>query len=184
MVKEAKWAFDETDRRWAEFVKREATDIQMDPVLNSLRLAVGAQEALLNEMILEIDAHVLRSPIEGQVTRIMATPGDFLQAGTLVVQVSPTRTDRVVAYLREDASHVDLVGSRVVVRRKSATASRNEDLEGEVVSLSAVINELPLRSTTTSANNQTWGREVVIVLKDGPILMPGEAVTIRFGSSF
>jgi len=182
VVARARRAYEDADRRWLEFAERPAASVHFDEVLTPLRLAgeVGAQR--LEEIVRRIDAHVIRSPIEGQVTQVFARPGERLAAGAPLVEVSATRTGRVVAYLPERSAMSLGVGDRVMIRCVAPAKEVQQIFEGTVQSLASVIEEAPPRYRLLP-NRPVWGRGLVVALNGGATLMPGEAVNIHTSSA-
>lgn len=171
-----KQAFDEADLRWNAFLARQDVTALYDPVLTPLRLAVEVRRHDLDETVRRINAHVLRAPTDGQVTILLARAGDSVQVGTPLVAISPTSTNRVLAYLPEDIVHSTHIGSPVAVRRFTADPA---EFKGRVVGLSAVVSEAPLRFRTIPGS-PVWGRGLLVNLDEGVQLLPGEAVRIAF----
>ena len=84
-----KTAFDEADQRWFRFTQREDVATTFEPVLTPLRLSIEVRRRDLEEVVRRIDAHVLRAPIDGQVTGLLARAGDTIRAGDPLAMVSP-----------------------------------------------------------------------------------------------
>ena len=179
VLERKKRVFEQADRRWVEYVERSGLEIPFDPILMPLRLAVEAGERDLEELVLQIDNHVLRSPIDGQVTLLAARVGDRVQAGVPLVAVSPMLTNEVVAYLPERMVASARVGAPVSVRCVAPADGLHRECTGTVISLSATVTEAPPRHWMLP-NYPVWGRGLVVALSDGVHLIPGEAVRIAF----
>ena len=179
VIARKKEAFEESDRRWIQYVEHESVEMSYDPVLTPLRLAVDVRERDLEEVVRRIDAHVLRSPIEGQVTGLLAHAGDNVGADPTLplVTISPTSTNLVVAYLPERTALAAEVGTPVSVRCLATAAGRRRQYPGTVVSVSATVTEAPPRYRPTPTY-PVWNRGLVVALNNGVRLIPGEAVTI------
>ncbi len=176
-LKRKRLAYEEADRRWADYVRREAVAVPYEPVLTPLRLTVEVRKRELQELVHHIDAHVLRSPIEGQVTDLGARTGDHVLPGSVLVMVSPTSTNRVVAYLPEQAALSTQVGTLVRVTPLANPTDARREYTGKTISLSAAITEAPLRHRTVSTLPM-WGRSMVVELTGDAYLLPGEAVAL------
>ena len=172
-------AFEEADRRWSRYVEHEEVATAYEPVLTPLRLAIDVRERDLQEIVLRIDAHVLRTPVDGQVTTLLAHAGERVQAGTALVTISPTFTSRVVAYLPESAVLLAEVGAPVSVNCLAAADDGQREYPATIVSLSATVDEAPARYRWLPAY-PIWGRGLVAALNDNARLIPGEAVEIAF----
>ena len=179
VLERKKQVFERADRRWVEYVERDGLEIPFEPVLTPLRLAVEAGEHDLEQLVFQIDNHVLRSPIDGQVTLLAARAGDRVQAGVPLVAVSPTLTNEVVAYLPDRMVASAGVGAPVSVHCLAPADDRRRECTGTVVSLSATVTEAPPRHRVLP-NYPVWGRGLVVALNDGVRLIPGEAVHIAF----
>ena len=175
----SKEAFEEADRRWAEYTQHAEVANAYEPALTPLRLAVEVRRRDLEEVVRQIDMHVLRAPIDGQVTTLLAHVGDHVQPGATLATVSPTSTNLVVAYLPEQMALATNVGAPVSVDCAAMSGDGPRRYAGTVVSMSAAVAQLPQRCWPTPTY-PTWGRGLVVALSDNARLMPGEAVTVRF----
>jgi len=182
VLEQKKSAFNEADRRWSRYMEHAQVATAYEPVLVPLRLAVDVRERDLQEIVRRIDAHVLRAPIDGQVTTLAARVGDHVQAGSLLVLISPTSTNRVVAYLPEPAALSARVGAPVSVNCLAGADDRRREYPGTIVSLSATVNEAPPRFRQIPTYPM-WGRGLVVALSDDVRLIPGERVTISLSDT-
>jgi multidrug resistance efflux pump len=174
-----KTAFEDTDRRWRDYVDQYGVTTKHDPVLDPLRLAVEVRSRDLTEVVRRIDAHVLRAPISGQVTSLPVRPGDHLVAGTLLAQISPDATHQIVAYLPERLALATDVGAPVRVRCLADVAGGRREYLGTVVRVSASVTEAPPRFRSIPTY-PVWGRGIIIALAENIRLVPGEATAISF----
>ncbi len=181
VIARKKQAFEEADRRWSRYMYRPDVTVAHEPVLTPLRLSIDVREQDLLEIVRQIDAHVLRAPFAGQVTMLGADAGDRAEPGMPLVTVSPTSTNHITAYLPERVGFLPEPGTPVLVRCVTSAGGRLREYPGSVVRLSAAITEAPLRYRRMP-DSPVWGRGLVVALKDGATLVPGEAVAIRFGS--
>jgi multidrug resistance efflux pump len=172
-----KKAFEDADRRWFQFTQREDLTVPYDSTLTPVRLAADVREKELEELVLRIDSHVLRSPVEGQISALYAAAGDRVLAGDPLLAISPTETQRVVVYLPEKQALAMRVGDSVSVHPVASTTGRPPGHPAKVVSLSAVVAEAPLRYRKVPTW-PVWGRAMVVSVEDDARLMPGEAVRV------
>ncbi|MCK4660096.1 MAG: HlyD family efflux transporter periplasmic adaptor subunit [Phycisphaerae bacterium] len=177
VIKRAKKALEAANSRWIEFVEREGMDVALEPVLAPLRLAIEVRQRDLDDLMLQIDIHVLRSPIDGQVTFLAAHPGDRVEAGAPLVVVSPTSTGMVVAYLSEPTVLSARVGDPVQVRCLATVDGLHREYAGTIARLADTITETPPRYREFPTY-PVWGRGLVVALEEGVRLVPGEAVRI------
>jgi multidrug resistance efflux pump len=174
-----KHAFEEADQRWFRFAERDDVAAACDPVLTPLRLAIDVRQQDLEEIVRRIDSHVLRAPIDGQVTSLLAHAGDRVEAGDPLVKVSPNTTTRVVAYLPERVILTARVGAPVTVNCLADAGGRRRAYPGTIIHLSATVDEAPLRYRQIPTR-PVWGRGLIARLDEDVCLLPGEAVTIAF----
>ncbi len=172
-------AFDDADQRWFRYRDSRTGPVEFDVVLTPLRLAVEVRQRELNELVYQIDAHVLRAPIDGQVSKLFAHAGDRVQAGSPLLRISPTATDRAILYLPEHQAGLAAVGMPVSVRRLASIGGSRILLAGRITSLAPAIDEVPLRYRL-APDRPEWGRAAVVALDDGVLLMPGEAISVSF----
>ena len=131
----------------------------------------------LDEIVRRIDTHILRAPIDGQVTAMLAHAGDYVQAGAMLATVSPVTTNRVTAFLPEQLALSTRVGALVTVYRLASAERPQRAFPGTIVSLSATVSEAPLRHRRIPTY-PVWGRGLTVSLSDDAQLIPGEAVTL------
>ena len=170
-------AYREADRRWDRYRTRADVVTTYDPVLTPLRLAIDVRSNDLDEIVRRIDTHVLRAPIDGQVTAMSAHPGDYVQAGATLATISPITTNRVTAYLPEQLARSTRVGAPVTVYRLASVERQGRGFPGTIVGLSATVSEAPLRHRRIPTY-PVWGRGLTVSLNGDAHLIPGEAVTL------
>lgn len=177
LIERTKQAFDESDRRWFAHRDAQTEPVPHDAVLTPLRLAVEVRRRELDELVDQIDSQVLRAPIPGQVVALFAHAGDRVQAGSPLVQISPSETDRAILYLPERQAGLAAVGMPVQVERVASLAGTRALLTGHVESVAAIIGEVPIRHRV-DPNRPEWARAVVIAVDEDVTLMPGEQVSV------
>lgn len=178
-LKRMKKAFEEADQRWFTFNDRQQEPVDYESVLTPIRMAADVREKEIHELIFRIDQHALRAPVRGQITAVLVEPGDRVLAGEPLITISPTATDRVVAYLPEDKTRIVYLGEPVRVYPLAGGVGGRQGVPGTVLSVADSVTEAPLRFRKVP-NWPVWGREVVVALADDMTLMPGEAVSLRF----
>lgn len=174
-----KKAFKEADERWFSFTDRQQQPIDYESVLTPIRMAADVREKEIEELIFRIDQHVLRAPVRGQVTAVFVEPGDRVLAGEPLITISPTATDRVVAFLPEDRTRIVYLGEPVRVFPIGGGLAGRQGMQGKVLSVADAVTEAPARFRKMPTW-PVWGREVIVALSDEVTLMPGEAVSLRF----
>lgn len=174
-----KKAFKEADERWFAFTDAQQDPVDYESVLTPIRLAADVREREIRELVFRIDQYVIRSPARGQITAIYVEPGDRVLAGEPLVNISPTATNRVVAFLPPERSKFVYLGEPVRVFPVAATNEQSRQVQGAVLSVADAITEAPIRFRKMPSW-PIWGREVIVTLSNDATLMPGEAVTLRF----
>lgn len=181
VIERKKKSFEDADRRWYAFSMQPGMVIDSESMLTPLRLAIDVRQHELEELIRQIDACVVRSPLEGQVTALSMHNGERVMEGDVLAMISPVAASLVVAYLPENKCTNVSVGTSVALVPVSPRANRHVRAGGTVVSMSAIVSEAPIRFRTMPAV-PFWGREVIIALATENSLLPGEALQIRLGA--
>ena len=139
------------------------------------RWQIVAAERRLDEIGARLNRLELRSPIEGQVTQLESTPGEWLEAGQQVLRISPTSTSEVHVWTDVQVARRSQVGQPATVRR--ATGER---LPALITSVS--VERLPLpRALWYRSDIREWGYLVRVHLQ-GEELTPGEPVRVSLRS--
>ncbi len=151
----------------------ETVDVVTAPLQHELSMIERRLEQLRGQR----DALVLRAPTSGIVSTIWARPGEVVGAGLPVVTLVGDRAERVVACATEEQAWAVEVGQAVTLHGRGGGGGT--PLRGHVVALGPVVNQMPLRCRR-SANELTWGRDVVVLVDDAAPIVPGQAFSLRF----
>lgn len=181
VIERTKKSFEDADRRWYAFSLQPGIVIDSESVLTPLRLAIDVRQHELEDLVRQIDACVLRSPLGGQVTALSMHTGERVMEGDVLAVISPVAASLVVAYLPEDKCTTVSVGTPVTLFPVSPRANRHVRAGGTVVSMSAIVSEAPIRFRSMPAV-PFWGREVIIALANPNSLLPGEALQVKLGA--
>lgn len=154
----------------------EVSDAALAALTTSERADLKELESLLKNCTL------IASDTGGVVESVDKLEGDFVPAGTSVVQVVAD-AGRIVAFLPQDQIANIKVGSPVWV---TAAHNRKEMYEAKVISIGARIHSL-LDPTSSMRNSRVYGRNVTVSLpeevraasKDAPLMIPGETLIIH-----
>jgi len=145
-------------------------------VLRPLQEAIEVESRRLGEIEIQRASLVLRSPVVGQVTRILCRKGQSVVPGEPIVVIAERSVREIVAYLAErDGRRVH----KDTPVRVASQAEPNRVVESVVVRVSPTIEALPAR-LWTHPNVPDYGRAVVIANSPAMHLMPGELVGVRF----
>lgn len=180
LLEKLKQTYEDTDKRWFAYKDHGDVSLPYDTALTPIRLAAEVRERELQELVYRIDEHVLRAPLDGQVTALYAKSGDHVLAGAPLVAISPVQTQRLVAYLPESETFAVQVGDRVTVQPIASASGRAKSYPATVESLSATVAEAPPRFRNVPTY-PVWGREMVVRINTDSYVMPGEGVKITFG---
>jgi multidrug resistance efflux pump len=148
----------------------------MDPILQPLREAIEVESRRLDEIDLRRQAMVLRSPVTGQVSEILARRGQSVSPGDPIVVVAEGSVREIVAYLSEDDGREIAPSTPVMVSTRGAGGTVSESV---VIRVGPAIQELPPR-LWRNPRRPDYGRAVVIAAVPGMQLTPGELVNIKF----
>ncbi|MBI1944096.1 MAG: HlyD family efflux transporter periplasmic adaptor subunit [Deltaproteobacteria bacterium] len=166
------------DQRLAEW-KKGHTGSTDDARTGPERASVRAQEERLRQLRAEKDAHILRAPITGRVSAVLAVVGAALAAGEVAVRVQDDSARTATAWVDEQGAGKVAVGDRVRLR---PTDGRGAERTGMVRALGVAVAELPARFRQIPSE-ASFGRAVFLDLDpaEGALPpLPGQA----FESSF
>jgi HlyD family secretion protein len=137
--------------------------------------AAQAKEAALREVELLLEETAVRARVDGTVAVQLKQPGEVVTAGTGVVRVVSARPGMVVAWLSTRQVREVSLGRKASVRRARLLGA---SFPGEVVEIGPEVEELPPQ-VRTAPNARSWGRRVVIAIKPGTDLLPGEELGVQ-----
>lgn len=144
-----------------------------DPlVLDSIDEAIKAQE----EQLRVTAETLLRSPIDGVVTRIYRNAGENITAGEALITISGERGENIIGFLRQPLSFEPKAGDVVLVRSRG---NRQQVGQARIVKVGARLELFtqPLRVRGFDSS-QERGLPVLIDLPEGLPLYPGELVDL------
>jgi HlyD family secretion protein len=145
-----------------------------------LRAAIKVQEEKLRLTETQLAPVALTAPMDGVVTIVHRQAGETVAAGEPIFQISATRADRIVGYLRQPLPREPKPGSTVEVRTRTlqrhtgtATVTQvGQQLEAISPTLLAAMR-LPVSNVPTE-----FGVRVVVSTPPGLALRPGEQVDL------
>ena len=141
-----------------------------------LREAISVASLRLEEIELQRQALVLRSPVRGQVSEIFCRKGQSVVTGEPILMIAESSVTQIVAYLNE-ADRIDLGSSTAVV--VASRLNPRAMAESVVLNVSPSIEVLPQR-LWRDPRTPTYGRAVMIATTPGLELTPGELLDIKF----
>jgi len=149
---------------------------EMEKILAPLKAAVEAQKKRIEEVQLQIENLLIRSPIDGVVTAIHKWAGQNVLAGDPVVQIASPETQYILAYVRQETGVRPTVGMtvEVAVRRLPRLSAL-----AKVEEVGPQFEPVPPRQLR-DPNTPEWGLPVRISVPKSLDLVPGELVDVTF----
>jgi multidrug resistance efflux pump len=148
---------------------------EAEPVLQAQREGLRVEELQVVELELRLRHLMLRSPVSGLVSEVLARPGQALLAGESVVRIHSAVADSVVMYLPESDLRAVAVGEHVIVSRADQPHLEAESL---VTRVSRKVEQLPPRLWLDAAVPE-FGLAVLLAPPHSLELVPGELLSIR-----
>ena len=147
----------------------------VDALLAPLQDAVSVQEHVIAELRVERAALVVRAPVQGRVTRLVAWPGQAVQAGQALCVITRPVPDEVIVYLPESDPDAIASGSEVRVRTVRRPVRTVDAVVGRV---GPAIEAMPQRLWRDQRVPE-FGRPVLIDGMQALGLTAGELVTVE-----
>ncbi len=167
------------EKRWKDWrlaiPSADADPEQRD--LGPLRANVAVAQAALARVEARRQHMVVRSAVDGVVSRVLMQPGDVATPGQTVVVLRPPSVRRVIAYALDTVARRLRVGAMVQVQRRDGTGRM---LKGHVEGFGGVA-PIPLQLQAVPERAPLAAEEIVVVLEEGTLL-PGEPVDVAFMS--
>ncbi len=152
---------------------------QTEPLLQPLQAAIDVENHRLLEIQSRHAATVLRSPVTGQVSSILARRGQTVVPGELILTITDGTVTEILAYLDEADGHRARANTPVVV----ASLSRPEKVaESFVIRVAPDIELLPERMWRAPSEPE-YGRAIVIAAVPSLHLTPGELLDVRLAEN-
>ncbi|MCB2154541.1 HlyD family efflux transporter periplasmic adaptor subunit [bacterium] len=176
-LEEAEGQLKESKDRLQKFEEVTGLESEVDVAVAPLRQQLDVLAAEVDLARTHLPSLVLRSPIDGVITQVAATPGENIVAGTPILTVTERRAETIVAYLPENARMEPNPGDIAEVR--SAQPGGGVLAEAKVVSVSPAVQVVPAR-LFRDPNRPEFGRAILLTLGSASNLLPGERATITF----
>ncbi len=173
----------DAERRWQDYTARhgQSTDGQQDQIADgALAARITALERELEMVLLRQEDLVLTAPFDGVVTQILASAGQVLRPGEVVLTVAEAQPSRIVVWL-DEASVSRLEQRRDLEARLSHVVDgKTLHARCQVARIGSTIETKPMDLWRLPDRPET-GRPVVLGLPAGVRLVPGSRVTVRWG---
>jgi multidrug resistance efflux pump len=171
---ESRKQLDQANARLQAFPEHVATEV--DRLIAPVREQITVQEALVDQLKIQIKLLEIRAPFSGTVTAIFLWPGQTIKAGDPIVTVAAEEGRYVVGYVRDDQRFRPEVGMPIDVRTRTQKpvgyTSHVERVGPQVELVAQHLLRLPTQPE--------WGIPVRIAMPAAADLRPGELVEIRF----
>jgi len=181
----------QAEQRYSEFVQNLPPQPAVDSALEAIQKAIDAQEKLIDELVMQREALVLKSPLNGVVIEVhprrgdallrrpgeglLRRPGEVVLAGEPILAVAETAPREIIAYADEQNLGRLLEGTKVRLVKQSEP---EKVADSQIVYLGPTVELMPQQLWRDSGVPQ-WGRPVLIKIPPGMELIPGELVGIR-----
>jgi len=163
-------------RRREEYQEGLPRDAWIESMLQPLHEAIEVESRRLDEIELQRQALVLRSPVDGQVSQVLGRRGQSVMPGEPVVVIAEESVREIVAFLAEDDGREIVANTSVVVSTRDAGGTVAESV---VLRVGPTVQELPQR-LWRNPRVPDYGRAVVIAAAPSMQLTPGEVVNVKF----
>lgn len=153
-----------------------AVSAELHELLDPVKAQIETERARLEELRVQIESFVVRSPISGTVTQVFAWPGQNIRRGEPIIEVAANEGKFILAYLPERKNIEATPGMEVTVRPRN-------DLRREVVSVvehvGPQVQLLPMH-LWRDPTRQEWGLPVKIRKPPGLEVRPGQLMDLTF----
>ena len=161
--------------RQAEFDNARPGAADSGQLLAPFRASIAAQEKRLDEIRVERERLVLRAPISGQISQVLALAGQSVLPGEPVAMVSPRYASEAIAYLPEHAARMIRPEQPVRVSTRGRPMSRASSF---VLRVSPTVEALPERLWQRPGLPE-YGRPFTVAVGSPLEVLPGEALSVR-----
>ena len=137
--------------------------------------AIAVENRRMNEIELQRQALILRSPVAGQVNQLLCRRGQAVVPGEPIMTIVEHAPREILAYLHEADADAARASTRVL---ESSRTSPEKVVESLIVRVGPAIETLPPR-LWRDPRTPDYGRAVVIAGVPALDLTPGELVNVR-----
>jgi multidrug resistance efflux pump len=143
----------------------------------SLQAIIASKEQDLADLDVRLEGLQLRAPISGTVTQVHLHPGQAVQPGATIMEISSDTGAAVMAYLRAEQQQLQPAkGMPVEVRLNRRPV---QIFRGQVETVGGQVESVPSRQLRDPRVPE-WGLPVRVSVPPGIDLKPGEVVTLDF----
>jgi multidrug efflux pump subunit AcrA (membrane-fusion protein) len=132
---------------------------EVEKLLAPVQKEMEAKLAEVEEVEKQKEFLKVRAPFDGVITTVFVRPDQAVQPGTPICTVAATKTEYVLAYVRQNSSLRPRVGMKAEVRFRGT----NETIPGAIVKVGAHVEAVSLKQLF-DPNLQEWGLPIAIQL--------------------
>jgi multidrug resistance efflux pump len=144
--------------------------------LQMLESALGAVEERILEIQLRLDRLVIRSPLDGYVTKVTLSAGQTAAAGQIIAEIASSHSNHIVAYVGTQQHLNPQLGMAVEIRSRNGN---RQPSQSRIESVGPAIERVP-RENLRDPSMVEWGVPVTISIPGDVSYSPGEIVDLRF----
>jgi membrane fusion protein (multidrug efflux system) len=168
------------EQRRGEFLRQRPEIARQGAATEAVAARIAVLERRLEEVGVRRDDLTLTAPFDGVVTQIPACAGQVVRPGDPVLTLAAARVEQIVVWL--DESELDRVRRRGDVEATvvHTVGGRHEHVRCPVLRIGPTVVQVP-EDLWPSPTQPQRGRPVVLGIRPGMELAPGEIVTVRWG---
>jgi multidrug resistance efflux pump len=174
LEQQASETFTASQQRLAQYTATEYQQTLIASLLEPYRKAVAVQEKLLGELFAPTSRMMLTSRFDGVVSAIFTSEGQGVQAGDIILTVSPPEAEYILAWLDPVSAGRVQLNQPVKITKHSVP---QQVFRSEIVVIGPTVELLP-EMLWFNANTPRWGRPVKILIPDETQLACNEIVGI------
>jgi len=194
LLEQAKTDLEQAQQRRDEFVARQLQHPSVDSALDVIRKEAQVQEKRLEQLLVQRNSLVVKSPADGIVIQIQANanvaalrrpgegilrrPGEIVLAGDPILTIAERQPTEVVAYTRENQVNWVREGMAVELVELAQNGGKAQIGRSQILRVGPTIEQMPQRLWRNPGVPQ-WGRPFLVKIPPGMTLVTGEKVGIR-----
>jgi len=152
--------------------------VDVPTLLQPLMKNINVQQARIQQISERRKLLALRAPLSGKVSRIFHRTGETVLSGDPLMSITDSQSERVLAYVDEQAAHSMQVGSGVEV---SSRDRPKRIVTANILRVNSRIEEFPIRLRRNPLLPQ-WGLSILVGNIPAGVFYPGEVLNVRIMS--
>jgi len=194
LLEQARIDLEQAQQRRDEFLARQLQHPSVDSALDVIRKEAQVQEKRLEQLLVQRNSLVVKSPADGIVIQIQANanvaalrrpgegilrrPGEIVLAGDPILTIAERQPTEVVAYTRENQVNWVREGMAVELVELAQNGGKAQIGRSQILRVGPTIEQMPQRLWRNPGVPQ-WGRPFLVKIPPGMTLVTGEKVGIR-----